>query len=84
MKKLLLSLCLLLSVSAFADIEEGPGLEITPSTDELEASRSCFKQLEEHGCGHPKDDMEHFRKCLGVQTSSLEESCRKLMKELYH
>lgn len=83
MKHILMSLALVFSVSAFADIDEGSAVNIEPKAERVEASRACFSELQKLGCGHPRDDSDHFRTCMSEVYSSLDSGCQTIMKRLY-
>lgn len=83
MKNFLLISSMLFSLSAFANIDEASAVAVEPTESELKVSRACFSELETLGCGHPRDDQEHFESCLNNVYSSLTTSCKKMMTELY-
>lgn len=83
MKKLFLSLSLVLSLSAIASIEAGPLSSDEPTAKEISIARGCFEQLEIQGCRHPREDHEQFRSCLRNVISSMTLTCQKKMLELY-
>ncbi|WP_408098025.1 hypothetical protein ACJVC5_03620 [Peredibacter sp. HCB2-198] len=83
MKHLLTSFVLVFSVSAFANIDEGSVINIEPKAERVEASRACFSELQKLGCGHPKEDAEHFRTCMSEVYTSLDSGCQTIMKRLY-
>ena len=81
--KLLLVLILSFSVNAFADMEHKSGQGVAPPTKELNASRSCFHEIAEEGCGHPIEDQEYFNTCLSDKISELSSSCQTFFGKLY-
>lgn len=83
MKKLLIGMCFTFSLAAIADIDTASDIVVTPSAARVEISRTCFNELAKLGCGHPKDDLEHFRSCMNQVFSSLDNDCQSLMKRLY-
>lgn len=83
MKHLMATLVILISINSWADIEELPGMINEPTPEEILVYRSCFSKLESLGCGHPREDLERFRQCMNTSFESLDDSCRKTMKELY-
>jgi len=83
MKKILIGLILLISFMARADIDEGVMKSTEPKVEEIASARSCFKEVENMGCGHPRDDLEQFRSCMENTISSLTPACQKMMGDLY-
>ena len=83
MKKIFFGLILLTSFMAKADIDEGTMKSMEPKAEEIVSSRSCFKELETFGCGHPRVDLEQFKSCMENVFSSISPSCQKMMGELY-
>lgn len=83
MTKMMIAIVLLVSMSAKATIDEGTLKSTEPSGKEVSSSRSCFKELNILGCGHPRDDLEQFKSCMENMISSLTPDCQKMMSELY-
>ena len=57
--------------------------ETPPSATEISKSRSCWKNLEEKGCGKYEEDPERFRSCMSGILETLDDNCQKMMKDLY-
>lgn len=74
---------LLISMAALADIDSNGDRGTPASAVEVSRNRSCFQELEQQGCRHPSEDMEHFRVCLSESFSSLTLGCRNMMSTLY-
>lgn len=72
-----------LSLSAHADLEHKEGLGTMPKTQKLSISRSCFKEIDDIGCGHPRDDQEFFISCLQENKDELNPSCQSFFEKLY-
>ena len=83
MKKIILATGMLLSLTAFADIEYSSMEPAKATSQEISKSRACFNELEEQGCGDPGDDLQQFRSCMNNVYSTLTADCKKLMSELY-
>lgn len=83
MTKMMIAIALLVSLSAKATIDEGTMKSTEPSGKEVSSARSCFKELSVLGCGHPRDDLEQFKSCMGNIISSLTPDCQKMMSDLY-
>lgn len=83
MKTLILSFTLLSSFSALATQEYTPGSEGVPSEARLATAHSCFKELADLGCGHPREDVNHFKSCLDQNLENLTSSCKTFAKRLY-
>lgn len=81
--KLVIILILSFSVSTYADMEHQSGQGVSPPTKELNASRSCFQEIAEEGCGHPIEDQEYFNTCLSDKFSELSSSCQTFIGKLY-
>lgn len=82
MYKFILSTFVLLSFSVMANTEHDPATA-APTTAEISKSRSCFEELKQLGCGHPKTDRDHFANCMIVSFESLTPDCKTMMKRLY-
>jgi hypothetical protein len=74
---------LVFSMSAMADIEHKPGMEGHPSQQKLSIARTCFKEIDNKGCGHPRDDQEFFISCLDETRDELTLSCQSFFQKLY-
>lgn len=83
MKKLLVVLCLVMSVSAFANIEYSADQDSALSSAEIAQNRACFEEVAKLGCGDPGEDPQHFKSCLRNIHSSLPTNCKKMMTNLY-
>lgn len=81
MKNLILLLCLTFSLQALSSMEADNFQEATPA--EIAASRACFQEVADQGCGHPRDDLPSFKSCLHSSFSTLTPNCQKMMGELY-
>lgn len=81
MKNLTLLFFMFFSIQAFSSMEPDNYQEATP--EEIAASRSCFQEVADQGCGHPRDDLSSFKSCLHNSFTSLTSSCQKMMGELY-
>ena len=74
---------LMLALNASANMGYEEGMDKEPDPTRLSRARSCFQELEVLGCGHPRDDIRHFKSCLGQSKDSLSSSCRGFMQGLY-
>lgn len=83
MKKIIFVAFTVLSYSVMANIEHDPANTKAPTTAELSKSRSCFQELNQLGCGHPKNDRDHFANCMIESFESLTPDCKTMMKRLY-
>lgn len=81
MKNIFSMLLMVLMVNANATTEDKN--YVHPSNAEITKNRACFKQLEERGCGNPKDDPEHFRSCMSSLYSALDDHCQRTLINLY-
>lgn len=84
MKTILIALSLLCVLNAKADIDstsdDGKG-KATPA--EVTRNQSCFRELEDEGCGKPDGNNTEFRACLSAAYPKLSDSCQKMMSNLY-
>lgn len=84
MKTILIALSLLLVMNAKADIEysadDAKG-KATPA--EITRNQSCFRELEDNGCGNPGENIKSFRSCMRNVYSGLSDDCQKMMSNLY-
>lgn len=83
MKRSMLILLILGTLSAHADLEHKPGQGAMPLQQKLTVSHSCFKEIDSLGCGHPRDDQEFFIGCLDDKRDELTPSCQKFFEKLY-
>ncbi len=83
MKRLILVAVLIHTFSAQADMEHKSGLGTMPAKQSLTSSRACFQEIDNKGCGHPRDDQEFFIACLDENKNSLTQSCRSFFDTLY-
>lgn len=83
MKKIIFSLCLFATIPALANLDSADAINVVPNAARVNASRACFSELDKMGCGHPKDDLSHFRTCMSEIYSTLDVNCQKIMKRLY-
>lgn len=82
MKKLLLPLCMLFALNAFATIEDD-GKNEQPTQAEISKTRGCFEELSKNGCVDPGEDHKQFRSCLHNVFPTLSQDCQKMMSALY-
>jgi hypothetical protein len=84
MKHIICALSLMFVVNAKADIDassdDGRG-KATPA--EITRSHSCFRELEDEGCGNPGENPKEFKSCLAGTYSKLSDDCQKMMSNLY-
>lgn len=82
MKHIIIALSLLIVMNAKADIDassdDGKG-KATPA--EITRNQSCFRELEDEGCGSP--ETKEFRACMSEAFPKLSDSCQKMMSNLY-
>lgn len=82
MKHILIALTFLMVLNAKADIDassdDGKG-KATPA--EITKNQSCFRELEDEGCGSPEG--KEFRACMSAAYPKLSDGCQKLMSNLY-
>ena len=64
MKLALVSLIIVISFSAHADLEHKQGQGALPERQKLSNAHNCFAEIDLKGCGHPRDDQEFFIACL--------------------
>jgi hypothetical protein len=83
MKKIFILLILLLSSIVQADMEHKLGQGALPSPQKLSIARGCFKEIDEQGCGHPKENHEFFISCLEVKGNNLSSNCITFFNRLY-
>lgn len=83
MKNMMIAIALLVSLSSKATIDEGTMKSTEPNGKEVSLARSCFKELNVLGCGHPRDDLDQFRSCMENIFSSLTSDCQNMMSDLY-
>lgn len=83
MKNLVMGLILFGSLTVRANIDEAGMKSMEPRDADVQNSRSCFKELETYGCGHPRDDLEQFKACMANIFTSLSPGCQSMMAELY-
>lgn len=83
MKSLVFTLFLFISLSAMADLEHKEGMGAPPLKQKLSIARGCFKEINELGCGHPRDDQEFFIGCLEESKDDLTPSCQGFFEKLY-
>lgn len=83
MNRYMLSLLLLFSFSAFADLEHVEGQGAAPSRQKLTSARGCFQEIRNLGCGHPREDQDFFIGCLEENKDSLSPSCKSFFEVLY-
>jgi hypothetical protein len=83
MKKIVMMFSLLLTLNVFAHIDEASMKLTEPKSGEVDSARSCFSEFETLGCGHPRDDLEHFKSCMENVFSSVTPKCQKIMGGLY-
>ncbi|MBA2403750.1 MAG: hypothetical protein H0V66_03180 [Bdellovibrionales bacterium] len=83
MKKILIVLTLMTSFIAKASFDEAALKALEPKEGEVEASRSCFREVESLGCRHPREDVDQFKACMENVFSSLTPTCKKMLGDLY-
>ena len=83
MKCLILILLFLLSHSAMADLEHKEGQGMMPNKQRLTTAHTCFQEIDNMGCGHPRNDQEFFIGCLEENKDKLTLSCQKFFQKLY-
>lgn len=83
MKKIILVAFLILSTSAFADMEHRTGQGEKPSAKRLSVARGCFDEIDTLGCGHPRDDHDVFIGCLDDKREDLSPNCQSFFERLY-
>jgi hypothetical protein len=83
MKKLIIIYTLCSSLIALATIDESTFKKYEPTQSEVDKSRSCFKELERMGCGHPREDLQHFKSCKDEVKTSLSLTCKQMITDLY-
>lgn len=83
MKIYLLIGTLITSSFSYADLEHKTGQGANPSQEKLSLSRGCFEEIEDQGCGHPRDDHEIFIACLDENKTKLSTSCLSFFETLY-
>jgi hypothetical protein len=83
MKNIILLIAMVSSLCAFADIDESALKQTEPKPGEVESARSCFREYETLGCGHPREDLEHFKSCMENVSSSITPKCQNIMNGLY-
>lgn len=83
MKKLILSMALTLSFSALADMEHKAGQGDAPPAKKISLAHGCFNEIDNLGCGHPKDDLGFFKGCLDENRENLSPSCQSFFGRLY-
>lgn len=84
MKTIFVTLSLLAVMNSKADIEysadDAKG-KATPA--EITRNQSCFREVEDNGCGSPGEDIKHFRSCMKNALPNLSDDCQKMMSDLY-
>jgi hypothetical protein len=83
MKRSMLALVFIFSLSAHADLEHKPGQGEMPLRQKLSVSHGCFNEIDTIGCGHPRDDQEFFIGCLQDHKDELTPSCQTFFERLY-
>ena len=83
MKRSMLVLVFLFSLSAQADLEHKPGMGSMPQKQKLSVAHACFNEIDHKGCGHPRDDQEFFIGCLDDNKDGLTPSCQTFFQKLY-
>lgn len=83
MKKIFLIITIAFSSFAFADLEHKAGQGDAPPEKKVSLARGCFREIDNLGCGHPKDDLGFFRGCLDENRENLSASCQTFFGKLY-
>lgn len=71
------------SLSVWAEMEHVPGIGSVPEKQKLSSARACFREIDDKGCGHPRDDQEFFISCLDENKNNLTPSCKSFFHTLY-
>lgn len=83
MKFYITTTLLMIALNASANMGYEEGMDNAPDPTRLSRARSCFQELEVLGCGHPRQDVRHFKTCLSQTKDSLSSSCRGFIQGLY-
>lgn len=83
MKIYITTTLLMLALGAKANMAHEAGSEGKPNDTRLSRAHSCFQELEVLGCGHPREDIRHFKSCLSQNQDLLSGSCRGFIQGLY-
>lgn len=83
MKSAVILITMFFSFASMAHLEHRAGQETVPSSERLSKARGCFREIAEHGCGHPRDGQEEFNTCLEIKKEMLTETCQTFFKKLY-
>lgn len=83
MKRTMLVSVFLFSLSAHADLEHKAGMGTMPQKQKLSVAHACFNEIDNIGCGHPRDDQEFFISCLDEKKDELTPSCQTFFQKLY-
>lgn len=84
MKTILIALSLLVVMNAKADIEySADDVKGKATPAEISKNQSCFRELEDEGCGNPGENVKEFRSCMNNAFSKLSDDCQKMMSNLY-
>ncbi len=83
MKKIMIVLTLMTSLMVQASFDEAALKALEPKEGEVEASRSCFRDIESLGCRHPREDVDQFKVCMENVYASLTPTCKKMLGDLY-
>lgn len=75
---------LLLSITtAHASIEHTKRMGQIPRVEEIRKNRTCFHEIAEEGCGHPRNGVSEFKSCLYLNEERLSDTCRSFFKKLF-
>lgn len=83
MKIYITTTLLMLALNASANMSYEPGSEGIPDDTRLSRAHACFEELAVLGCGHPRDDIRHFKTCSTQSADQLSNSCRGFIQKLY-
>lgn len=74
---------LIFSNLTLADLEHRPGQGTLPKREKLSTAHGCFREIDELGCGHPRDDQEFFISCVHDKQDDLTPSCKPFFETKY-
>jgi hypothetical protein len=83
MKKTIIIISMLASFSALAHQGHDFQPQEKPSEKSISTARSCFKELETLGCGHPREDQEYFVNCYRSNVQMISIDCQSFFETLY-
>lgn len=83
MKGTILFILILLTKNSFASLEYSKGQEGIISEKKLSQQHSCFKEISDAGCGHPRENQIFFKACLEEKVELLSPGCQTFFTKLY-